>query len=71
MPPKGAYGLAVSQATPGGGTRAAPATDGQGWSPVTPKERDGRKEKVVGVDDGDGGDIVMVLIIWMEMEKLK
>jgi len=30
---------------------------------VAPKERDGRREKVVGVDDGDGGDIVVVLII--------
>ena len=38
---------------------------------VTPKERDGRREKVVGVGDGDGGDIVVVLMIWVEVEKLK
>ena len=49
-PPRGAHGLAVGQATPGGGASH--------WQVGTPKEREGRMEKEVElmVEMDDGGD---------------
>jgi len=58
-PPKGANGLDAQVVAPG---RRQP-----------PRKR-GRREKGEGggVDGGDvGGDIVVVLMIWVEVEKLK
>ena len=68
-PQRGAHGLAVGQAVPGGATRAAPAPSG--LVAGHPKEREGRTEKGGGgVDGGDGGDIMVMLMIWVEVEKL-